>query len=166
MLNLETIGGTIIEVHLRFADQWLDLYGPGWVDAVVRLYETGFWDFADSDRRGGYSVVLFGPNGERYRHPPRIFTEAIKRTPGISSVQITFHEDLAPELHAMPPGGFRLAVVNGFDLATALSARTRLEDHFVERRCVSFGYADDWKATQGRDHVQAALKGAEQVLGR
>ena len=90
----------------------------------------------------------------------------MKRTPGISSVQITFHEDLAPELHAIPPAGFRLAVVNGFDLATALSARTRLEDHFVERRCVSFGYADDWKATQGRDHVQAALKGAEQVLGR
>ena len=35
MLNLETIGGTIIEAHLRFADQWPDLYGPGWVDAVV-----------------------------------------------------------------------------------------------------------------------------------
>jgi hypothetical protein len=47
-------------------------------------------------------------------------------------VQITFHENIAPELHAMPPGGFRLAVVNGFDLAAALSARARLEDHFLE----------------------------------
>ena len=36
MLNLETIGGTIIEAHLRFADQWPDLYGPGWVDAAGR----------------------------------------------------------------------------------------------------------------------------------
>ena len=27
MINLETIGGRIIEVHLRFADQWPDLYG-------------------------------------------------------------------------------------------------------------------------------------------
>src|SRR5689334_20522681 len=27
MLNLETIGGRIIECHLRFADQWPDLYG-------------------------------------------------------------------------------------------------------------------------------------------
>ena len=26
---------TIIEVHLRFADQWPDLYGAGWVAAVV-----------------------------------------------------------------------------------------------------------------------------------
>ena len=134
MLNLETIGGTIIEVHLRFADQWPDLYGSGWVDAVVRLYETGIWDFADSDRRGGYSVVLFGPNGVRYCHPPSIFIEAIKREPGISSVQVTFREDRAPELHAMPPGGFRLAIVNGFDLAAALSARARLEDHFLERQ--------------------------------
>jgi sensor domain CHASE-containing protein len=41
--------------------------------------------------------------------------------------------------------------------AAALSARTHLEDHFVERRCVSFGYADDRKATVGRDHVEAAL---------
>jgi hypothetical protein len=40
MLNLETIGGTIIEAHLRFADQWPDLYGPGWVDALVGLYEN------------------------------------------------------------------------------------------------------------------------------
>ena len=27
MLNIETIGGRIIEAHLRFADQWPDLYG-------------------------------------------------------------------------------------------------------------------------------------------
>jgi hypothetical protein len=34
------------------------------------------------------------------------------------------------------------------------------------RSCVSFGYADDTKANLGRDHVKAALKGVEQVLGR
>ena len=34
------------------------------------------------------------------------------------------------------------------------------------RPCVSFGYADDTKANLGRDHVKAALKDAEQVLGR
>jgi len=130
MLNLETIGGTIIEAHLRFADQWPDLYGPGWVDAVVGLYERGEWDFYDDDRSEGYSVVLFGPSGRRYRHPPQALIEEIKRTPGVTSVQITFHEDLAPERHAMPPGGFRLAVVNGFDLDGANAARERLKAHF------------------------------------
>jgi hypothetical protein len=133
MLNLETIGGAIVEVHLRFADQWPDLYGPGWVEAVVRLYETGIWDFADADRSGGYSVVLFGPNGVRYRHPPSALIDEIKSRVGVSSVQITFHEDLAPARHSMPPGGFRLAVVNGFDLAVTLAARERLKEYFLKR---------------------------------
>jgi hypothetical protein len=34
------------------------------------------------------------------------------------------------------------------------------------RPCVSFGYADRAKASLGRNHVAAALKEAEQVLGR
>ena len=63
MLNLETIGGGIIEVHLRFADQWPDLYGAGWVAALIRLYAEGRWVFDDARRRDGYSVVLFGPPG-------------------------------------------------------------------------------------------------------
>jgi hypothetical protein len=131
MINLETIGGTIIEAHLRFADQWPDLYGPGWVDALVGLYENGDWDFYDDDRSEGYSVVLFGPNGRRYRHPPQALVDEIKRTPGVTSVQISFHEDRAPEQHAMPPGGFRLAIVNGFDLGKALAARVRLREYFL-----------------------------------
>ena len=51
--------------------------------------------------------------------------------PGVTSVQITFHEDRAPEQHAMPPGGFRLAIVNGFDLRAASAARERLKEHFL-----------------------------------
>ncbi len=130
MLNLETIDGTIIEAHLRFADQWPDLYGAGWVAALVRLYEQGVWDFADADRRDGYSVVLFGPTGGSYRHPPPALVEEAERMPGVSSVQITFREDWAPDRHAMPPGGFRLAIVNGVDVPGALAARERLKRHF------------------------------------
>src|ERR1700720_1731900 len=134
MLNLETIGGTIIEAHLRFADQWPDLYGPGWVDALVELYEHGDWNFADDDRAEGYSAVLFGPHvgphGHRYRHPLAAAVGVVKRMPGVTSVQITFHEDRAPETHAMRPGGFRLAIVNGFDLQATLAARARLRECF------------------------------------
>jgi hypothetical protein len=131
MVNLETIGGTIIEVHLRFADQWPDLYGPGWVEALVGLYERGDWDFWDDEPGEGYSAVLFGPNGRVYRHPPSALVDEVKRTPGVTSVQITFHEDRAPEQHAMPPGGFRLAIVNGFDLRAAFAGRERLREHFL-----------------------------------
>ena len=67
MLNVETIGGTIIEVHLRFTDQWPD-HQARWVEAIVALYENGAWNFADADRREGYSVVLVRP--ERRALPP------------------------------------------------------------------------------------------------
>ena len=131
MLNLETIGGRIIEVHLRFADQWPDLYGKGWVEALVRLYEHGRWDYPDHDRRDGYSVVLFGPHGPRYRHPPQSLVDAVRAMPSVSSVQITFHEDKPPTQHAMPPGGFRLAIVNCFDLAVGRAARETLRAFFL-----------------------------------
>jgi hypothetical protein len=73
MVNLETVGGSIIEAHLRPSDQWPDLYG----------------------------------------------------------VQITFHEDRDPPSHAMPPGGFRLAIVNGWNLEAGLAARNQLRTYFL-----------------------------------
>jgi hypothetical protein len=126
MMNFETISGMIIEAHLRFADQWCDLYGAGWVEALVRLYETGRWHFADQDRRDGYSVPLFARHGHRFTHPPKTLQAEVRGMPQVSSLQITFHETKPPEDHAMPPGGFRLAVVNATDLAAAAAARRRL----------------------------------------
>ena len=131
MLNIESIGGTIIEAHLRFADQWPDLYGPGWIDALVGLYRDREWDFADRHRCDGYSLALFGPHGRRYRHPPAKLIEKVRRMPGVSSVQITFHEDRAPELHSMPPGGFRVALVNAFNLKQGKAAREALHAWFL-----------------------------------
>jgi len=125
-VNFETIGARIIECHLRFADQWPDLYGKGWLDAVVRLYRDGVWDYDDSDRRDGHSVVLFGAHGLPYRHPDPAVLAEIRATPTVSSVQVTFHENLPAGAHAMPPGGFRLAIVNGTDLDVCKRARERL----------------------------------------
>ncbi len=130
LLNLETIGGRIIEVHLRFADQWPDLYGPGWVEAIIRLYASRQWRFDDSARRTGYSVVLFAPHGWRYRRPSADLHRAIAAMPGVSSVQITFHEELPPGRHAMPPGGFRVAIVNCWDRVAGYAARDQLRAHF------------------------------------
>ena len=48
--------------------------------------------------------------------------------PEVKSLQVTFHEGKAPEDHAMPPGGFRLAVVNATDLPAARAARKRLAE--------------------------------------
>jgi hypothetical protein len=126
MANLETIGGRIIETHLRFADQWPDLYGEGWLDAVVELYARRRWRYEDGDREMGFSVVLFGAHGVRYTHPPAALVEAIVAREEISSVQVTFHEALPSEQHHMPPGGFRLAVINCTRLDAGLRAREEL----------------------------------------
>jgi len=132
MLNLETIGGRIIEAHLRFADQWPDLYGNGWVEALVRLYEHGTWDYPDTDRRDGYSIVLFGPHGPRYRHPPQALIDEVRAMLSVSSVQITFHQDRPADQHAMPPGGFRLAIVNCWDLDAGRAAREKLAQELLK----------------------------------
>jgi hypothetical protein len=130
MLNLETIGGRIIEAHLRFADQWPDLYGTGWVEALIGLYARGVWQFDDGARRTGYSVVLFVPHRSRYRHPPLSLQQEVRHLADVSSLQITFHEDLSPDRHAMPPGGFRVAIVNCWTLAAGRAARDLLRRHF------------------------------------
>jgi hypothetical protein len=123
MLNLETIGGRIIEVHLRFADQWPDLYGPGWVEALVHLYAERAWTFDDRHRTGGYSVVLFAPHGPAFHHPPQHAIDQAREIDGVSSVQISFHQDRDASQHSMPPGGFRLAIINATDLDAGRRAR-------------------------------------------
>jgi hypothetical protein len=127
MVNFETIGARIIEVHLRFSDQWVDLYGGRpWVEALIRLYGEAVWEFDEAGRRTGHSVVLFGAHGLQYAHPPAELLAEIRATPGITSVQVTFHQDRPPSWHSMPPGGFRLAIVNSHDLALAVSMREKL----------------------------------------
>jgi hypothetical protein len=125
IVNLETIGGKIIDVHLRMGEQWADLNGPGWLESVVELYAHGRWRYADRLRRTGYSVVLFGRHGPRYQIAPDAVT-ALRAAPGISSIQITFDSRKPPEQHAMPPGGFRLAIVNCWDLDAGRAVRDRL----------------------------------------
>jgi hypothetical protein len=130
MLNVETIGGRIIEVHLRLADQWPDLYGRRWVDAVVQLYEHHEWDFHDAPTADQYSVALFGPHGIPYVHPSLAREAAYRSTPGVSSVQITFVGQRPLSEHAMPPGGFRLAIINCAALDVGLRLRMTMERDF------------------------------------
>jgi hypothetical protein len=131
IVNFETIGGRIIECHLRMAEQWLDLNGAGWLGAAVMLYSRGEWRFADERRRTGYSVVLFGAHGVHWR-ADRAAIAALLRIPEVSSIQITFDESVPREAHAMPPGGFRLAIVNCWDLAVGQEVRSTLRHLFAQ----------------------------------
>ncbi|GAC1461750.1 MAG: hypothetical protein PVSMB4_20300 [Ktedonobacterales bacterium] len=137
MVNIETIGDQIIEVHLRFSDQWPDLYGAGWVESVVRLYKENVWRFSDTPRTNGYSVVLFGTHGIPYVHLPAASLARYRAMPDVSSVQVTFFEDLPQQAHAMPPGGFRLAVINCHRLEAGLRVRREMAREFGRRAGVT-----------------------------
>lgn len=132
IVNFETIGGAIVECHLRMSDQWIDLNGAGWLAAVVALYRTGRWRWRDARRRTGHSVVLFGAHGRRWRIAER-HVRAARAMAGVVSVQITFDPARAPAEHAMPPGGFRLAIVNATSLEAGRAARAYLKRHFRSR---------------------------------
>jgi hypothetical protein len=128
IVNIETIGGRIIECHLRMSEQWLDLNGKGWLAAVVELYTNGLWRFGEAPRTG-YSVVLFGAHGVDWQID-RSRVRALLDTPGVSSIQITFDDTISREAHAMPPGGFRLAIVNCWDLEVGKRVRAQLKAYF------------------------------------
>lgn len=127
LLNVESLGGRIFEAHLRFSDQWPDLYGPRWLDAVVELYARNEWIFPETEQRAGYSVVLFAPHGWKVRRPPPQLLAEIRALPDVSSVQITFDENNADN-QPMPPGGFRVAIVNAWNLQAGFGARRRLAE--------------------------------------
>jgi hypothetical protein len=129
MVNIETIGGRITDVHLRFADQWPDLYGRKWLDALVRLHQRETWDLVDAERAEGYSVVLFGTqgSGEAYPKPGRL--AAYRTTVGISSIRLTSGAD-RPHNDRAIPAGFRLAVINSFNLVEGLRVRAAMARDF------------------------------------
>ena len=137
MMNFETIGGKIIEAHLRFADQWCDLNGNGWIEAMVRLYTDGTWQYKEGQRRVGYSIPLFAKHNSNFVHPPRDRQACIRALPHISSLQITFYDGKEAADHPMPPGGFRVGIINAWDLQAGFAAIDELAKSFPTHSLLS-----------------------------
>ena len=99
-MNLETIGGKIIAAHVRFSDQWPDLYPPDFMEAVVML-RAGLFSMGDQALRTqptGYSVVLFERCGRsHWKKPSNREIQSLLRLYNISSVQLPFDEDQPAE---------------------------------------------------------------------
>jgi hypothetical protein len=123
----------------------------------VRLYTERRWRFRHRPKTG-YSVALFGRHGVVYTID-REAVDTLRRAPGVSSVQITFDPAKPREQHAMPPGGFRLAIVNCWDLAEGFAARGRLERLFT---VVSFNGGP----VPLKGELPQSLRGARAAAGR
>ncbi|KAF9165556.1 hypothetical protein DFQ26_009807 [Actinomortierella ambigua] len=132
MVNFETIGGTIIEFHLRFTPQWADLYGQRWLEAVVRLYAEKRWDYDDNNRNDLYSVILWGLPQRQYRLPPASEVTKARATTSVSSIQVPFYENIDPATTSNPPGGFRLAIINCRNLNAGRKAASILREAIKE----------------------------------
>ena len=135
MVNFETINGYIIEAHLRFADQWCDLYGSTWVEAVVSLYSSRQWNFSEPEREG-YSIPLFADERFDYVVPAQEILDTIRSRTGISSLQITFDPEKANADHAKPPGGLRLVLINAWDYLAGMSALDEIAECFPADRLI------------------------------
>ena len=125
MLNVEVIGGTVIDAHLRWAVEWTDLYGAPFLHSVAALYRgASYWP----DERIVY--------GRRFSAPvwvdgtasvPDDVADGVSDRPGVSSVQVTVDQDGRID-EAQPPGGLRrVAIINGTDLRAVQAARDELE---------------------------------------
>lgn len=129
MMNFETIGGKIIEMHLRFAEQWPDLYGAAFLENVVSLYSKNLWSLGRPEQ-DGYSVVLFAPP-RNYKKPSTDFISQFIDTPNVLSIQLSFDDNVDFKDHSMPPGGMRIAIVNGHNLMRCKDVRQALYDEIM-----------------------------------
>ena len=133
ILNIETIGGRMIEVHLRMSDQWPDLYGAGWVDAVVRLYQSHDGTFRTrtaATASASFSLSRMVPIIAIRRRP---WSNVCGACRGFRACRSPSTRTRTPGHHAMPPGGFRLAVVNAWNLAAGQAGRDVLRRDFQTR---------------------------------
>ncbi|XP_065666136.1 uncharacterized protein LOC136087394 [Hydra vulgaris] len=125
MMNLETIDGVIIEIHLRFADQWPDLYGDWFVPSLVNLYANKEFTVGLS-KGNGYSVVLFNEPRQYKKPAPEVIDNLKKQFLNVTSIQLTFDEHVPFNSYSNPPGGYSVAVINGFDLNECKQLREKL----------------------------------------
>ncbi|MSO53809.1 MAG: hypothetical protein EXQ90_01550 [Rhodospirillales bacterium] len=112
VVNFETIGGAIIECHLRMSVEFAPLNGEGWLDAVVDLYRGRDWRY-DRPAQRAFMVPSFTtakPQSVDWKG-----LAALERDPAIIMILPTINDGW-PE-KGNPPNGFRRAAILCRDLA-------------------------------------------------
>ena len=107
----------MIECHLRMSPQFIDLYGEGWLEKVIELYEGKNVLFEESPLEGYSIPIRIYDKTPRPYHFPQNLIEQIQRT--CSSIQL-FTDD--PNIDFNDAHSLRLAIVNSFDRKTGQAA--------------------------------------------
>lgn len=119
VINVETIGGRMIDVHLRFSNQWIDLYSENWLDQIQQFYITGKLT-KKLTREKGYSVAAF--SSDLPDLSGTIDVQLIVEKYGVSSIQIPTYLNAREAISENPDFGIRIAVVNGRNLQDCRNA--------------------------------------------
>ena len=77
--------------------------------------------------------------------------------PHVKSLQITFHEAKPSDDHPMPPGGFRLAVINATNLPAAHAARRLLAAGEISARELTQAVLERIDAVDGQVRAYLTL---------
>ena len=99
-----------------------DIIGPVGVEGL-NIFRNQILDLSDLVTSQNYDMSGIDPK----------LVDGLRARRGVSSIQITFDEGKPPSAHAMPPGGFRLAIVNCWNLAFGKRIRAQLKRAFVSR---------------------------------
>lgn len=123
-LNIETIGGKIIEVHLRMGD--IDRVGnPLLMQSIVDVYAGEKWNF-HSSLPPLYLFALWGEWNTNYSISKEKAAEICQSLP--------FYQIDDPALYFQnPPGGVRIALVGSTSFEKGVKARQLLYENFSPR---------------------------------
>jgi hypothetical protein len=144
MLNVESIGGKIIEIHLRFTSQWPDLYGCWFLSSLANFYCGKGWTRPQTSGKTAYSVPLFDDEKYAYLSPSihRDTLQEMKKVFHLSSLVVEYDPAVPSESWPWPTGGFRVLTINGHDLDRCKLAKrmcqTYLHDLYNQQITMDF----------------------------
>ncbi len=123
-INIETIGGKIIDCHLRMGD--IDrLCNKELMQSIVDLYSLGKWQFSLMPPPF-FIFPLWGERNVAYTIDTNLAQDICKR--------LTCYAIEDPELYYQNPiGGVRIAVACGYDREECIRARQLLYEKFIPR---------------------------------
>ena len=106
-VNIEMIGHTIIEVHLRPSLQFMACYGKNFVDSLIKLYETGEWQFQNQIATDQYIVVAWADAKQNWT----VDTDKLLNLKQHYNIHLDYDPQLRNYEYYNPPKSFRLGYV-------------------------------------------------------
>ena len=119
-VNMETIGGKIIECHLRMGDI-NSLYNYQLMQCIIDVYAGKGWDFRETIAPF-YLFALWGDWGVKYH----LDLNAVEQL----CEELTYYQIEHPDDPQNPPGGVRLALLCDYDKEKCIRVRNALFENF------------------------------------